>query len=199
MQTLINKIKSFHYFEVIVGILVGVIGLITIIFPNIAIQIISFGLGILLLCLGTKRMIELFSTKEGDVLFFVRFLGNLFFLFASVGLLFFHTHLSSLVCFLCGAYLVVDAGGKLFSLLTRRGERNASFWSRLILASLVLILGLSLILTPMAILNTAFRLVGVAILIEGVSTTYYAFVRLKENQQKKNQGPIETSFTDRTK
>lgn len=200
MQTLLNKIKSFRYSELLLGVCVFLIGLLTIIFPQIAVRIIGIGLGIILLIIGVTRMVNLFSSKDESVFFTLRFIGNLFFLFCALGLLFFSGSMANLICTICGIYLIVDASTKIFPMLTQSQTRNATFYAKLTLSSLTLILGLALVIVPGAIVNTAFRLVGVALAFEGASTVVYAVIRLRERRHKERHasGPIEGNFIDKS-
>ena len=200
MQTLLNKIKSFRYSELLLGVCVFLIGLLTIIFPQTAVRIIGIGLGIVLLIIGITRMVSLFSIKDESVFFTLRFIGNLFFLFCALGLLFFSGGMANLICTICGIYLIVDASTKIFPMLTRTQTRNSTFYTKLILSSLILILGLALIIVPGTIVNTAFRLVGVALVFEGGSTIVYAIIRLRERRHRERhaKGPIEGRFTDKS-
>ena len=200
MQTLLNKIKSFRYSEVLFGGCVLLIGILTVLFPNTALRLIGIGLGILLLIIGSSRMISLFSTKEQGMFFTLRFIGNLFFLFCGLGLLFSTGSMANLVCTVTGIYLIVDAASKLFPLLMRTQNRNATFFTRLILSSLTLVLGLALVIVPSAIVSTAFRLVGIALAMEGASSLVHSILRLKEQGKKSRSGsgPIEGNFVDKS-
>lgn len=198
MQTLLNKIKSFRYSEVIFGVCVFLIGLLTILFPQTAVRIIGLGLGIVLLIIGVSRMISLFSVKDEGMFFTLRFIGNLFFLFCALGLLFFSGSMANLICTVCGIYLIVDATTKIFPLLGKSQIRNGAFYAKLTLSSLVLILGLALVIVPGVMVNTAFRLVGIALAFEGGSTVVYSIIRLREARKEKSKGPIEGSFIDKT-
>jgi uncharacterized membrane protein HdeD (DUF308 family) len=200
MQTLLNKIKSFRYAEVIFGVCIFLIGLLTIFFPQTAIRIIGLGLGILLLIIGASRMVTLFSTKDEGMFFTLRFIGNLFFLFCAIGLLFFAGRMANFVCTVCGIYLIVDASTKLFPLIVYKHKRNASFYTRVILSTLILLFGLALVVAPGAIVNTAFRLVGVSLAFEGGSTVVYAVLRLRERREKARHStdPIEGRFIDKS-
>lgn len=201
MQTLLNKIKSFRYSEILLGVCVFVLGILTIIFPETALRIIGLGLGILLLLVGISRMIDLFSVKDEGVFFTLRFIGNLFFLFCALGLLFFSGSMANLVCTVCGVYLIVDASTKLFPLLMQGGERTPAFYARLVISSLILIFGLALVIAPGLIVNTAFRLIGIALAFEGGSTIVYSVLRLRERRHREHhdKGPIEGSFIDKSK
>lgn len=198
MQTLLNKIKSFRYSEIVFGVCVFLIGLLTILFPQTAIRIIGIGLGVVLLVIGISRMIALFSVRDEGMFFTLRFIGNLFFLFCALGLLFFSGNMANLVCSVCGIYLIVDASSKLFPLLMQSQTRNATFFTRLILSSLTLLLGLALVIVPGVIVHTAFRLIGVALAFEGVSTLIHAILRLREARRRHSNDPIEGNFTDRS-
>ena len=200
MQTTLNKIKSFRYSEVIFGGAVLLIGILTVLFPETALRIIGIGLGILLLAIGISRMLSLFSVKDEGMFFTLRFIGNLFFLFCGLGLLFSSSGMTNLICTVTGIYLIVDAATKLFPLLMRKQTRNATFFARLTLASLTLLLGLALVIMPGAIVNTAFRLVGIALGIEGASTLLSAILRLREKSKEKpgTPGPIEGNFIDKS-
>ena len=198
MQTLLNKIKSFRYSEVIFGGAVLLIGILTVLFPATALRIIGIGLGILLLAIGASRMLSLFSVKDEGMFFTLRFIGNLFFLFCGLGLLFSSSGMANLICTVTGIYLIVDAATKLFPLLMHRQVRNATFFTRLTLASLTLLLGLALVIAPGAIMNTAFRLVGIALSVEGASTLVSAILRLREKGKSSSSGPIEGNFIDKS-
>ena len=122
----------------------------------------------------------------------------LFFLFCGLGLLFSSSGMANLICTVTGIYLIVDAATKLFPLLMHRQVRNATFFTRLTLASLTLLLGLALVIAPGAIMNTAFRLVGIALSVEGASTLVSAILRLREKGKSSSSGPIEGNFIDKS-
>ncbi len=200
MQTLLNKIKSFRYSEIVFGVCIFLIGVLTILFPQTAVRILGLGLGIVLLIIGISRMAGLFSAKDEGMFFTLRFIGNLFFLFCALGLLFFSGSMTNLICTVCGVYLIVDASTKIFPLLRQGQKRTASFITKLTLSSLILILGLALVITPNAIVNTTFRLVGFALSFEGGSTIVYAVLRLKERRHRERHStePIEGNFVDKS-
>lgn len=200
MLTLINKIRSFRYFDITFSLLIFFIGLLTILLPNIAIYVLSIGLGILLLCFGGEGMLQLFHKRESDLFFFVRFIANLLLIFGALGLLLFGPLLSGLVCSAVGIFLLIDASVKLFDLLSRRQTRNASFWVRLSVSALSFILGLALLVTPSGVLLGALRLLGIALMVEGVNSLVYYVLRILQKKQRKSNPkiPIESSFTDRS-
>lgn len=200
MLTLLNKIRSFRYFDVCFAVCIVLIGLFTILLPDVATYILSIGLGILLLCFGAEGMLRLFHQKGADLYFFIRFIANLLLVFVGIGLLFFGSYFTGLVCSAIGIFLLMDASLKLFDLLSHPHARNASYFIRLGISALSFILGLALLITPIEVVLEAFRLLGVALLVEGIHSLTYAILRLcvKKTQKDDLNGPIETSFTDRT-
>ena len=200
MQTFIDKILSFRYSGIIFSIILFLIGLSIILFPSIAFYILSIGLGLLLLSFGVEGMIRLFLQRSEGLFFFLRFMGCLLLLGGGVGLLFFGTHLAGPVCFGIGLFLIIDASVKLFLLLAHKQVRTRSFWMRLSLSALSFILGLALLLTSSSILLGAIRLLGVALLLQGVHSFVDSILRLYTAKCKKSSDhpPIETSFTDRS-
>lgn len=200
MLTLLNKIRSFRHFEIVFSLCVILIGILTILLPNIAAYILSIGLGILLLSLGVEGIVKLFRHRENDLFFFVRFLSYLLLIFCALGLLFFGSLMRGLVCAAVGVFLMVDSGIKLYDLLSRPQPRDASFYIRLSISALTFILGLALLITPSEVLLGALRLLGVALLIEGINALVNYLLRLRQKRIEKNnpKNPIETSFTDRS-
>ena len=200
MLTLLNKIRSFRHFDIVFSLCVILVGLMTILFPGVAVYILSIGLGILLFCFGIEGMVQLFAHRESDLYFFIRFIANLLLIFCAIGLLFFGSYFTGLVCTAVGMLLLVDSSIKLFDLLSRPQKRDRSFWVRLSVSALSFILGLALVITPTTILLGALRLLGVALLVEGISSLVYYILRLGQQRAKKNDPeiPIESSFTDRS-
>lgn len=197
LTSLLNKITSFRYYDLLFSLFLSVIGICMIVFPSTVIHIISVLCGVLLCAFALHRFLLLFTARARSVYFLVLFLINLFTLLCALALIFFSRTAVEIIGFFVGLVLIVDVLKRLYLILALREDGRGVPLLPTVICALTLLFGIFLLFVPSAAAGLTSILLGVALIVEGVQNAIFFFAEQKEKKSTKDDY-IETDFQDKT-
>lgn len=197
MKTILNKIKSLLYYDLIFSLLLVAIGLCMILFPSAAIRIASVLCGLLLCAFAIYRFFLLFTVRERSLYFLILFFINLLTLLGALALIFFSRAAVGVIGFVVGLVLIVDALKRLYLILPLDAHGARALWVPLTLCALTLIFGVVLLFAPNVVAGLTSILLGAALIFEGVQNAIFFFLERRHESRPKDDY-IETDFEDKT-
>ncbi len=141
-----------------------VIGLIMMIIPGMVNSSFGYFIGAICLFIGS---IQMYSYLENRARVFNLVIGVLFFLFG-IYLFMNPTFIASIIPFVAGIFVIINAVGKLGDLLAIKDLKSTVWISNLIVTIVLLALGIVLIFNPLGSLELLIRVFGLILFVSGV-------------------------------
>ena len=153
--------------QVIVSVAYAVIGLVLIIRPGLTASVLCGGIGVCALIFGAARLIMYF-TRRGEYGGGELAVGIAL---AAVGLLCLAAPrlVMSVLPLVLGVVLVIDGAGKFSRSLELRKLGYTHWYLTLLLALCLLIVGITLVINPFVMVETAVTFFGICLLLDGAA------------------------------
>lgn len=163
-----QQLRRIKWICVIFSVLLAAAGIMLLAWPGISMRLICRLVGILVVLLGVIRLFSYFCEDRFDLAFQFDFALGLFALVAGILFIGWPGRVVEVFNILLGVYVLVDGAFKLQTALDARRFGLDRWWGILLLALLTCCCGLLLALSPFEGAAALTRLMGAALLIEGV-------------------------------
>ena len=165
------QIELNDFLAAIIGIAAG---LLLLVFPQEAINVITYGIGIVSLVYGVVRIVDYSPFFAGELILGVVLVGIGLFSFLNPGGIF------AILPIIFGILVLVEGISKLQRALMLRRYGYPRWVAALVLAIAIMVLGVVLVLNPFGALVITVRVLGAVILVDGLTGLWVSLI-LKKN------------------
>ena len=146
MEYIENKLKSMFGTSIVVSLILILVGIFLIIYPETTLSFLSYGSGIILLITGLIPTINFFINKENQKYLDISFLFGIVFIVVGIVIIIKPTIVGSIVPLLIGIWMLINGVIKLYySILLNKSIKSIS---SIIVSLFILVCGLLLVLNP---------------------------------------------------
>lgn len=146
MEYIENKLKSMFRTSIIVSLLLIVVGIFLIVYPETTLSFLSYGAGIILLVTGLIPTINFFINKENQKYLDISFLFGIVCIVVGIVIIIKPTIVGSVVPLLIGIWMIINGVIKLYySILINKVIKSIA---SIIISLFILACGLLLVLNP---------------------------------------------------
>lgn len=191
-ENLMEIFKKFKWINILLSVAYVFFGIALIIYPAMTSDIICSLIGAAALIFGIVEIITHFKTGIGTVGEKVGLAAGIFCILFGVFLLINPAFIRAFLPRIMGIFIIIDSSFKLFTSFELHNS-NASNWWIVLLTSLIgITLGFVIVFNSISVGDFLTRLIGAAILIDGIENMLASFM-----SSKKNDGTIEGSFREK--
>ena len=171
------QIELNDFLAAIIGIAAG---LLLLVFPQEAINVITYGIGIVSLVYGIVRIVDYFKNRDispffaGELILGVVLVGIGLFSFLNPGGIF------AILPIIFGILVLVEGISKLQRALMLRRYGYPRWVAALVLAIAIMVLGVVLVLNPFGALVMTVRVLGAVILVDGLTGLWVSLILKNE-------------------
>lgn len=176
----------------LMGLAAVVLGLILLIAPGTATNLVFYGIGILCIVIGIINIIRYFSLNtKASILSNTLATGIILFI-AGFAIIMLKTTLMSIIPVFFGVAILIGGIGKLQGAMNFRRMNATRWYIELIFAGVSTLFGAIILFNPFSTAMLLMRIIGIALLIEGVSD----LISISAYQKKKDDYFIEVEMKD---
>ena len=163
-----RKLKRAKWLSLLLFALMTALGIVLLIWPGVSLRVLCTLLGVLVLLFGAVKLFSYFCEDRFDLAFQCDFALGLFAVVAGLLMVARPGSVVAALHILLGVYILVDGAFKLQTALDARRFGLNRWWSVLLLALLTCACGLLLVLSPFDGARALTRLLGLALVVDGV-------------------------------
>ena len=149
------------------------LGILLLFFPIELMTIAGYLIAITLMLLGVSNLIRLYKDRNsftnGDILYFIISIACLI---LSISIFIDPTWIIRVLNLLVGVILIISAVMNIRNLLYFRNTRTSTWYSFVILTTLIVILGILVILNPLWLASIITRLEGISLILDTLITIF---------------------------
>lgn len=163
MEFIVSKFKSMYKTSIIFSIILICIGAFLLINPETTLVAISYFVGIVLMIWGLVPIIKFFLNKESQNYLEFSFIIGIFSLIFGIIVMIRPTIIGSIIPLLLGVWMIINGGIKLYYAVVL--NKQSSSVASIIISSIILVCGLTLVCNPFGGAVVLTKLVGISLII----------------------------------
>lgn len=177
---LIKKAKSAY---VVMSVVMLVLGLVLIIWPEISLSILCFTIGIVLAIFGVVKLISYFSKDLYRLAFQFDLALGIFTLIFGIILMIHPANILMLFPVIMGILILLDGVFKIQTAMDARRFGMARWWVIMFLAVITAVFGLLLVIRPFEGAVAVMILLGVTLMVDGIQNLCVVLYTVKISKQ----------------
>ena len=167
-----NKLKIVKNAYSILTVCLIVVGIILLIFPQIALNVMCKIIGLFLVIYGIVKLSSYFSKDLFELAFQFDFGLGIVSLVLGIIMLFRTGRIIDILSVVVGIFVIVDAGLRIQTALEAKKFGLSKWWLMLIMSLAAAILGILLIVLPYQTTGFVVRLIGLNLVLDGVMNLF---------------------------
>jgi uncharacterized membrane protein HdeD (DUF308 family) len=188
MEYVDNKLRSMFRTSIIVSLVLILVGIFLIIYPETTLSFLSYGSGIILLITGLIPTINFFINKENQKYLDISFIFGIIFIIVGMVIIINPKIVASIVPLLIGIWMIINGVIKLYySILINKTIKSIS---SIIISLLILVCGLLLVLNPFGGAVTLTIIIGIFLVVYSLLDLAECTIIYVSNKKSKKEDTV---------
>ena len=178
--------------QIIAGAAAVILGLVLLIAPGVAVSLVFNGVGAICIAIGAFNLIRYFALEVKASILSNALAAGILLIIGGLAIILFKDGLMSIIPVFFGVAILIAGVGKLQGALNLRRMNAGRWYVELIFAAISTIFGALILLNPFSTALLLMRVIGGALLIEGISS----LISISAVEKKKCEYFIEVEMKD---